>query len=379
MITDNHKKQSLLMILPGPLHDVEQRLNGRLYGLSKYYEGSVISTGWRQEKCKIGSFDVSVLCRFTGRKIKTGLLLLRHCIKVARHRKKHKNGYQFIVTYDPLKTGLFGLLLRAMYGGMLIVEINGDYAEIENYDEHRFKLVRYLKRYIYMKIESFVVKRADGIKLLYPDQIAWLNYDKSKKTVHTYFNYSGLERFCNIKDNNEVLFVGSPYYLKGVDLLIAAFKTLSHKHPLWRLKIVGWFLNVDEVLADIDMHPNIEYCKAVQSNEITKIIGSCSFLVLPSRTEAMGRVLLEAMACGKPRIGSNVGGIPTVIEHGVDGFLFEKNNVTELIKYMDLLISDKNLREQMGCRAKDRVGVEFTLDNYVVKTKKFYSDVMFLK
>ena len=70
-------------------------------------------------------------------------------------------------------------------------------------------------------------------------------------------------------------------------------------------------------------------------------MAGCSLFVLPSRTEAMGRVLLEAMACKKPIIASNVGGIPEIIKDGYNGLLFESENVDDLAEKIRLVLSNK--------------------------------------
>ena len=102
-------------------------------------------------------------------------------------------------------------------------------------------------------------------------------------------------------------------------------------------------------------------------------MGHCGVFVLPSRTEAMGRVLLEAMACAKPRIGSRVGGIPTLIEHDVDGLLFRSENVDELEQQLRRLMSDAALRRALGEQAQRRQQKELTADAHFARVHELYS------
>ena len=70
-------------------------------------------------------------------------------------------------------------------------------------------------------------------------------------------------------------------------------------------------------------------------------------LVLPSREEGVGRVILEAMAMKLPVVASNVGGIPLVIDSLKDGLLFDSENVEDLKKQLLLLIEDTELCEKI--------------------------------
>jgi len=102
--------------------------------------------------------------------------------------------------------------------------------------------------------------------------------------------------------------------------------------------------------------------------ELANWISRCAILALASRSEAMGRVLLEGAAAGKCRIATKVDGIPTVITDGVDGVLVEKNNVDSLTAGLARLMGDKDLRLRLGSAARIRVAREFSpaayLDHY---------------
>ncbi len=105
-------------------------------------------------------------------------------------------------------------------------------------------------------------------------------------------------------------------------------------------------------------------------------IGWCAILVLPSRSEAMGRVLVEAMAAEKPRIGSRIDGIPTVINDGVDGYLVEPGNVADLAEKLDRLMRDPGLRRAMGLAGKARIPTEFAEDVYMDSLANLYDEVL---
>jgi glycosyltransferase involved in cell wall biosynthesis len=111
--------------------------------------------------------------------------------------------------------------------------------------------------------------------------------------------------------------------------------------------------------------PQIEFL-APRTNELAlKVISACTIYVLASRTEAMGRVLLEAMAAGRPIIASNVGGVPHYISDDDNGLIFSSGNVEDLAAKMVRLLNDKELRARLGQKGYQRVFSEFDEASYV--------------
>jgi glycosyltransferase involved in cell wall biosynthesis len=221
-----------------------------------------------------------------------------------------------------------------------------------------------------------VLRRADGVKVLFPglaDSCAAVN---PRLIRASFFAYVDLTPFRNLEERKEILFVGFPFRLKGVDILVEAFKRIAPKYPDWKLKIMGWYPEREELDLHMGGHPQIFHQPPVLHSQIHLHIGACGMLVLPSRTEAMGRVLLEAMAAGKPRIGSDVDGIPTVIDNGKDGLLFKAGDAGDLAAKMDLLMGDPELRRSMGQRGAERARTEFTSAAYFSKLTDFYSQVL---
>src|SRR6185436_18436702 len=235
-------------------------------------------------------------------------------------------GWDLVVTYDPLRSGLIGLLIARLAGARFCPEVNGVYQSYANYIDDKPGLLLEIKKRLYPRLVAFTLARADGIKVLFPSQIDHFRPLKKNPVLESFFDYVDLEPFRDLGEEKVILFVGFPFHLKGVDLLIEAFKRLSPRHPDWTLKILGWFPEPNPLKAAIGGHPRIFHHPPVFSSDMPYHMGRCGIFVLPSRTEAMGRVLLEAMASGKPRVGARIEGIPTVINDGSDGLLFEPGN-----------------------------------------------------
>jgi glycosyltransferase involved in cell wall biosynthesis len=172
-----------------------------------------------------------------------------------------------------------------------------------------------------------------------------------------------LSEFREIEEQELVLFLGFPFYLKGVDVLLEAFLGLAGRFPQWRLLLVGH--DLERHAARWLPHPQVEVRKAVFRHQVPEILGRCAMLVLPSRSEARGRVLIEAAACGKARIATSVGGSHTVISHGHDGILVPPENVAALSQALEELMSNPARRAQLGAAAKERACSDFSVETWL--------------
>ena len=91
----------------------------------------------------------------------------------------------------------------------------------------------------------------------------------------------------------------------------------------------------------------------VTPNDVENIIPSCDVLILPSFSESFGLVLIEALACGKPVIGSNVGGITEIITDDV-GLLVDPNKISSIARAIDKMINDNDFRYMLSLNARNR-------------------------
>jgi glycosyltransferase involved in cell wall biosynthesis len=94
------------------------------------------------------------------------------------------------------------------------------------------------------------------------------------------------------------------------------------------------------------------------------LMEECSIFVLPSRTDAMARVLMDAMAARKPIIASRVDGTPYYLEHGRTALLFESENVDELTAHLENLLTDAPLADRLAAAAYERVHSELSEERY---------------
>ena len=106
-------------------------------------------------------------------------------------------------------------------------------------------------------------------------------------------------------------------------------------------------------------------------SDVNDIMQLFDVFVLPSMNEGMGRVLVEAMAAAKPVVASNVGGIPDLVKHGLNGFLARPGDSRELAAYIEKLLGDDHLRTAMGARGR-KLAENYTVDKMASKIDALY-------
>ena len=111
-------------------------------------------------------------------------------------------------------------------------------------------------------------------------------------------------------------------------------------------------------------------------NDVAELMRASSLVLLPSRSEALPTVLMEAAACGRPVVASNVEGIPEVVAHGDTGVLLEPDDSAGLAAAVNELLSDDMGRERMGARARFRAEEEFSLERWTTELRWLYDSVL---
>ncbi len=263
--------------------------------------------------------------------------------------------FQVIVAYGTTRTAAAALILKWLTRSKLILDIPGDPRTAYLGDSARPVPSDRLKHSISRIWTRFLLRHVDRLKLLFPEQMdIFPEATRIPKSVFAEFTpVSSVE--ASADDRGYVLFLGFPWHLKGVDVLIQAFNRISDDFPHCRLKIVGHCPDRAPFETLRANNGRIEFHKGVRHREALELIAGCTCLVLPSRTEGMGRVLLEAMAARKPVIASRVGGIPYYVSDRETGLLFETEDVEQLESCLRLVLGDETLRGQLAARAFEHV------------------------
>jgi rhamnosyl/mannosyltransferase len=174
-----------------------------------------------------------------------------------------------------------------------------------------------------------------------------------------------------------LLFVGRLVPYKGVAVLIRALRDTAA-----RLVVVGdgpLRPSLEQLAVALGVAGRIVFTGAVPDDEVLAHYHACDALVLPSitRAEAFGVVQIEAMACGKPVISTDLpSGVPWVNQHGDTGLVIPPGDGPALAAAIRQLAEDPALRARLGASARRRVDAEFTAERMAGRTVRLYGEVV---
>lgn len=164
-----------------------------------------------------------------------------------------------------------------------------------------------------------------------------------------------------VEDKFKILTVARLHKYKGIEYLIEAMQLLREV-PEVKLYILGKGPeegNLKKLVKKLGLERKVEFIdKPIPNYEMSFLYWECDVYVQPSIIEPYGIAVLEAMACGKPVIGTKVGGMQDTIKDDKTGFLVEPGNAEELADRI-MILKDENKRAVMGKRAR-----EWVVDNF---------------
>jgi glycosyltransferase involved in cell wall biosynthesis len=177
----------------------------------------------------------------------------------------------------------------------------------------------------------------------------------------------------------EGLIVGAIGWLlpiKGPMHLLKAMKGVWESNPDTQLVFVGKGDLEEELKAEtLRMGASGRVIFLGGRYDIPEIMQILDILVLPSLNEGMGRVLVEAMAAGRPVVASSVGGIPDLVRHGQNGFLVGPGDVNGLSLAIKKLLIDNKMRDEMGRRGR-AMAHDFSVEKMLEKIDALYSSLL---
>jgi glycosyltransferase involved in cell wall biosynthesis len=107
-------------------------------------------------------------------------------------------------------------------------------------------------------------------------------------------------------------------------------------------------------------------------DDVARLLNSSTFLVHTSDSEGCPNAIMEAMACGRPVVGTDVGDIPWLVDDGQTGFVTRRGDDAKLVERMANLIADRDLCQRMGEAGRAKAEREFGLDRLVSETFAAY-------
>ncbi len=174
-----------------------------------------------------------------------------------------------------------------------------------------------------------------------------------------------------------ILVVGNLLAGKGHELVLRAFAQVKDSHPGLQCRMIGEGADRNRFAAlarDLGISDQVYFLGRRSRSDVAEAMRTCTVFVLPSRFEGLGCVYLEAMASGKPVIACQGQGIDEVIDHGSNGWLIPIDGLEDLVRGLQALLGDAELRARIGRAARQTILDELTLSHQAENLMRIYEE-----
>jgi glycosyltransferase involved in cell wall biosynthesis len=131
---------------------------------------------------------------------------------------------------------------------------------------------------------------------------------------------------------------------------------------------------VKELAGALGIEKNIEFMNTI--SDVSEVLAKADLFLLPSQIESFGLAACEAMSCGVPVVAYNVGGLPEVIESGVDGYLVELGDIKGMAEIGLKILGDSSVGSEIGRRARAKVLKRFSQDKIIDRYEDYYRRIV---
>lgn len=180
--------------------------------------------------------------------------------------------------------------------------------------------------------------------------------------------------------NRPIIFTLRAHEAKnGIEYLIKAVPLVLKEMPeaIFIIGGDGPLRVYHELLAKrLGILKSIFFVWRIPQKQLPFYYAACDVFVIPSIIEAFGLVTGEALASGKPVIGTNVGGIPDIVADGINGILVRPRNPQEIAKQIIVLLQNPELRKEMGIKGRRIMEEKFDIKKRIDRILSIYSELL---
>jgi len=212
------------------------------------------------------------------------------------------------------------------------------------------------------RIALGALRRADGIRTV-TAYTTGLVRELGLEPADEFPAYMDFDSFLQevpkpLPSSPRALFIGVLERYKNVDGLAEAWRRVAPRVPAARLHVVGSGALqpvVEQLVNDLPAQTN--WMERLTPSEVAAALNDSTLLVLPSRSEGMGRVIVEAFCRARPVVASRVGGIPDLVQDGSNGLLVEPGDTDGLADALVRVLDERELAERLGAGAHSSAGL----------------------
>jgi len=175
----------------------------------------------------------------------------------------------------------------------------------------------------------------------------------------------------------KIIFIGSLNPMKGVHLLIECVARLKEENQQIKLEIIGdgqERSKLEDLTSALGITNMVRFYGEIR--DVRKHLQEAELFVLPSFSEGLPNVILEAMATGLPVISTRTGGIPDIIEDGINGLLVEPRNIDQLCEAVNRVLGNRALAQQLALKARETIEARFSIDHTANQYIKLYKELI---
>lgn len=240
----------------------------------------------------------------------------------------------------------------------------------------------------YLPITRFSIEQSDGVTAIshYLRRQTLAEFD-IKNPIEVIPNFVNCDLYCRSPKpeerlqwapNGEAILMHLSNFrpVKRVTDVVEIFALLREKMPA-KLVLIGdgpdrgsaeWLVRQKCLGRDVHF--------LGKQDRVHEKLGLADLFLLPSDLESFGLAALEAMACEVPVIATNVGGLPEVVEHGVDGYLVEPRDVAAAAKFAIEILSRSDRGREMGQRARINARRKYCAEDIIPRYEAYYQRVI---
>lgn len=257
----------------------------------------------------------------------------------------------------------WALIARLCKADVFVVMVDGNFPEFyAGISDRKKRIARYFMKGI------TVVAQSPSWKLFFQGIFPSTKIDSITGGIDTDFFQPETGRQSS--DTVSVLYVGWIIKEKGIYDILAACSELKDSALNFKIDLVGPVYcdknELEQMIRQYQLESVVNVVGAIHSREaLREKYNSSDVFLFPSHYEGFPMALLEALACGLPSIGSNVGGIPDILDHGECGLIVEPGNPKEIAVALRRLLADEQLRNVLKSKSRERAIKNFSISSSV--------------
>jgi glycosyltransferase involved in cell wall biosynthesis len=281
----------------------------------------------------------------------------------------HAHSHLFLTTYQAVRSA-------SKQKKPLVVTVHGLIAKRQSI----LNLAQ--KVYLYTLASNIFKKATIVICLTRSDALEVMKLGCPREKIRILPNPVDTELFVpksDMEESNLIVWIGRFVPEKGVHVLINAAKKVVNQRNDVKFLLVGdgpLKQKMIFLVKTLKLEKYVAFRGSVPHEEVPKFLQKSTLVVIPSLREGMPFILLEAMACGKPVVGSNIPGIKDVITHLKNGLSVPPGDSEALANAIMFLLENEDIRKNLGRNARQLMVEKYNWDKYLKKIQYIYKEAI---